>query len=162
MKKINKVRGLGLCACLGIFAFSSFNVCYGASIVGRGSNCMDVSGGGTANGTQVQMWQCQAGNKNQAWTFDNGRIVWSGSGSKTEKCLDVAGGGTANGTKVQIWDCQIGNLNQRWAIDVNFPGKIVWIGGKCLDVNGGGTTNGTKVQIWDCMSGNDNQKWIVK
>jgi hypothetical protein len=151
-------KPLGLLAYLGVFALGGLNVCYGANIIGRGGNCLDVAGGGTANGTKVQMYQCQIGNNNQNWTLDNGRIVWSG----TNKCLDVRGGGTANATQVQIWDCQAGNLNQRWALDVNFPGKIVWIGGKCLDVSGGGTANGTNVQIWDCMSGNDNQRWIAK
>jgi hypothetical protein len=84
------------------FALGAVQACYGASVVGHGGNCMDVRGGGTANGTNVQMWQCQAGNHNQDWTMDNGRLVWSGA----NKCLDVAGGGTANGTNVQIWDCQ--------------------------------------------------------
>jgi hypothetical protein len=131
--------------------------CHAANLVGHGGNCLDVRGGGTANGTNVQMWQCQSGNHNQDWTLDNGRLIWSG----TNKCLDVAGGGTANGTNAQIWDCQAGNLNQRWALNPNFPGKLVWIGGKCLDVAGGGTANGTNVQLWDCMSGNDNQSWRV-
>ncbi|MDR2018310.1 MAG: RICIN domain-containing protein [Syntrophobacterales bacterium] len=120
--------------------------------------CLDVAGGGTANGTVVHIWQCQAGNRNQDWTFDNGRIVWTG----TNKCLDVNAGGTANGTKVQSWDCQNGNTNQRWSLDTNFPGKIVWTGtNKCLDVNAGGTANGTKVQTWDCMAGNGNQQWTI-
>jgi hypothetical protein len=148
---------LSLCALVGILTLGTHNVSFGTGIVGLGGNCLDVSGGGTANGTNVQMWQCQDKNHNQDWILDNSRIVWSG----TNKCLDVAGGGTANGTKVQIWDCQAGNLNQKWVLDANFPGKIVWTGGKCLDVSGGGTANGIKVQAWDCMSGNNNQRWII-
>jgi hypothetical protein len=142
---------------VGVCASGNYGICYGGGIAGRGSNCLDVSGGATVNGTKVQMWECQTGNHNQNWTLDNSRIVWSG----TNKCLDVRAGGTANGTQVQIWDCQAGNLNQQWALDANFPGKIVWTGGKCLDVSGGGTANGTKVQVWDCMSDNDNQRWII-
>jgi peptidyl-Lys metalloendopeptidase len=132
---------------------------HGANMIGFGNNCLDVSGGGMANGTKVQMWQCQAGNTNQQWILQNGNIVWA---AHTNKCLDVSGGGTTNGTQVLIWDCQTGNQNQRWSINPDFAGKVVWDGGKCLDVNGGGTTNGTKVQVWDCMSGNGNQNWITK
>ncbi|MDR2018309.1 MAG: RICIN domain-containing protein [Syntrophobacterales bacterium] len=158
MKNMKRIMLLGLlCAGFGMLALGGFNVCYGASVIHSGT-CLDVDGGRTANGTVVHIWQCQAGNRNQDWTFDNGRIVWTG----TNKCLDVDGGRTANGTKVQIWDCQNGNTNQRWSLDTNFPGKIVWMGGKCLDVNAGGTATGTKVQTWDCMAGNDNQQWIVK
>lgn len=152
---MNRFTWLILWACLSVLG--SFKICYATNIMGRGGNCLDVASGGTANGTNVQMWQCQTGNHNQDWTFDNGRIIWSG----TNKCLDVSGGGTKNGTNVQIWDCQAGNLNQRWALNVNFPGKIVWAGGKCIDVSGGGTVNGTNAQIWDCMTGNDNQQWII-
>lgn len=140
------------------FCLSLIKVAGAATIVGHGGNCLDNSGGGTANGNNIQMWQCQSGNGNQQWILDNGSIVLAG----TKKCLDVSAGGTSNGTRVQLWDCQANNANQRWSLDASFPGKIVWIGGKCLDVNGGGTTNGTKVQVWDCMTGNDNQKWMIK
>lgn len=142
---------------VGLAAMVGGGQAFATQIVGHGRNCLDVAGGSTANGTPIQMWQCQSGNHNQDWTFDDGRVVWAG----THKCLDVAGGGTANGTRVQLWDCQPGNQNQRWAMDPEFPGKLVWLGGKCLDVSGGGTASGTLVQVWDCMSGNDNQRWLV-
>jgi hypothetical protein len=160
MKKVNKLSHQHARSyVLALLASLSANLCYGANMIGFGNNCLDVSGGGTANGTKVQMWQCQAGNTNQQWILQNGNIVWA---THTNKCLDVSGGGTANGTQVLIWDCQTGNQNQRWSINPGFAGKVVWVGGKCLDVNGGGTTNGTKVQVWDCMSGNKNQNWIIK
>src|SRR5215469_14727730 len=60
--------------------------------------CLDISGGGTADGTNVQEWTCN-GTGAQAWTLEdlgNGaaRLVNPQSG----KCLDVSGAGTANGT----------------------------------------------------------------
>ncbi|MEO2215649.1 RICIN domain-containing protein [Chromobacterium vaccinii] len=148
------LMGLAMLGSASLFSVAA----HAATVIGHGGNCLDVSGGGTANGTNVQMWQCQPGNGNQQWILSQGRIIWAG----TSKCLDVSGGGTANGTNVQIWDCQAGNRNQQWSTDSNFPGRIVWVGGKCLDVSGGGTTNGTNVQVWDCMSGNDNQVWVVR
>jgi Ricin-type beta-trefoil lectin domain/Ricin-type beta-trefoil lectin domain-like len=147
--------GLGLCVCIG---FSSSSHCYAAEIVGVGGKCLDVSGGTNANGTVVQMWDCQPGNQSQQWSFDNGQIVWMDN----NKCLDVVGGGLVNGTRVQVWDCQPGNRNQQWDLENILPGQIVWTGGKCLDVSGGGTVNGTTVQLWDCVVGDPNQKWTIR
>ena len=153
---LKKNNWIGLCVFMGVSTFGASSLCYGAEIVGLGNKCLDVSGGENANGTNVQMWKCEAGNENQNWTFDGGRIVWTG----TKKCLDVSGGDTANGTQVQIWQCEVGNENQRWTLD---NGRIVWTGKKkCLDVSGGGTANGTKVQIWQCQAGNENQAWAIK
>jgi hypothetical protein len=145
MKRITRALAI-------IFCLAMIKVSGAATLVGRGGNCLDDAAGGKANGNNIQMWQCQSGNVNQQWAFDNGNVVLAG----TKKCLDVAGGGTANGTRVQLWDCQVNNTNQKWSLNPAFPGNFVWIGGKCLDVNGGGTASGTKVQVWDCMAGNDN------
>ena len=50
--------------------------------------CMDVTGGGTANGTQVQLWDCN-GTGSQEWRWRNqNRLVNPQSG----RCLDVTGG----------------------------------------------------------------------
>lgn len=154
---MTKAMYVRACA-LAVLSLAASKASFGAAVVGHGGNCLDVSGGGTANGTPIQMWQCQSGNHNQQWVFQDGTVVWAG----TKKCLDVSGGGTANGTRVQLWDCQAGNPNQRWTLNPAFPGRIVWIGGKCLDVSGGGTTNGTPVQVWDCVTGTDNQRWVIK
>ena len=147
---------IGLCVFFGVATFGASGLSYSAEIVGLGNKCLDVSGGENANGTNVQMWKCDAGNENQNWTLDGGRIVWTG----TKKCLDVSGGDKANGTQVQIWQCEAGNENQQWTLD---NGRIVWTGTKkCLDVSGGGTANGTKVQTWQCQAGNENQAWTIK
>ncbi|MCA1991362.1 MAG: ricin-type beta-trefoil lectin domain protein [Coleofasciculus sp. S288] len=110
-------------------------------IKGIGNRCLDVSGGNTTSGTQIQMWDCN-GTAAQQWSFTDG--VLRGIGGK---CLDVSGGNTANGTKIQLWDCN-GTTAQKWSFvkDSVFLG----IGDKCLDVSGGNTANGTKVQLWYC------------
>jgi len=62
--------------------------------------CLDVAGGGTANGTKVQLHDC-TGNAAQQW-------VVSGAGLRnpqSNRCLDAPSGATANGTRLQIWDC---------------------------------------------------------
>ena len=144
---------------LSAFAFISLSgASHGADIVGIGGKCLDVSGGANANGTVVQMWDCQPGSQSQQWSFDNGQIVWMDN----NKCLDVVSGGLVNGTRLQVWDCQPGNRNQQWDLENILPGQIVWTGGKCLDVSGGGTVNGTTVQLWDCVVGEPNQKWTIR
>lgn len=114
-----------------------------------GGRCMEVAGGVNANGTAVQLWDCDANNANQKWTFaSNGTITWNG------KCLGVAGGAATDGAKAVIWNCD-GAANQKWTR--NSDGTIRSMG-KCLDVTDGLNANGTKLQIWGCSSG-PNQRW---
>ncbi|WP_259401167.1 RICIN domain-containing protein, partial [Microbispora sp. H13382] len=111
--------------------------------------CLDVTGASTADGTQVQLWDCN-GQTNQTWTSTSaGEIRVYGN-----KCLDAAG--TGNGAKVQIYSCWGGD-NQKWR--VNSDGSIQGVqSGLCLDAVGAGTGNGTKIQLYSCHGGT-NQKW---
>lgn len=70
--------------------------------------CLDAYGGGTANGTRVQLYTCHGG-ANQQWRASGGTLVNPASG----RCLDVPGFNSANGTQVVLWDCN-GGANQRW------------------------------------------------
>ena len=68
---------------------------------------MDVTAAGTANGTKIQLYDCN-GTAAQAWTVGaNGSLVNTGSG----KCLDATGPSSADGTRLQIWTCA-GSANQ--------------------------------------------------
>jgi glucosylceramidase len=70
---------------------------------------MDVSGGATANGTKVQLWDCN-GSGAQQWTHTaSNQLVNPQSG----RCLDATGVSSADGTPLQIWDCG-GGANQSW------------------------------------------------
>src|SRR5258707_11630142 len=119
---------------------------------GVGSNrCLDVPGAATANGTLLDIWDCN-GASNQQWTSLSNREL-QGYGNK---CLDVPGHATTAGTRVEIWDCN-GGGNQQW--NLNSDGTVVGReSGLCLDVPGAGTANGTPVEIWTC-NGGSNQKW---
>ncbi|MDX3519156.1 endo-1,4-beta-xylanase [Streptomyces scabiei] len=116
--------------------------------VGSG-RCLDVPGAGTADGTQLQLWDCHTGT-NQQWTNTAaGELRVYGN-----KCLDAAG--TGAGTKVQIYGCWGGD-NQKWR--VNSDGTIVGVqSGLCLDTAAGGTANGTLIQLSSC-SGGSSQRW---
>ncbi|GAA0901498.1 endo-1,4-beta-xylanase [Streptomyces thermoalcalitolerans] len=123
----------------------------GGQIKGVGSGrCLDVPNASTADGTQVQLWDCHSGS-NQQWTYtDAGELRVYGN-----KCLDAAG--TGNGAKVQIYSCWGGD-NQKWRL--NSDGSIVGVqSGLCLDAVGAGTGNGTLIQLYSC-SGGSNQRWI--
>ncbi|MGW7417901.1 endo-1,4-beta-xylanase, partial [Streptomyces sp. NPDC054863] len=68
--------------------------------------CLDVPGAGTADGTQLQLWDCH-NSTHQQWTHTAaGELRVYGN-----KCLDAAG--TGNGAKVQLYTCWGGD-NQKW------------------------------------------------
>ncbi|QFZ22194.1 glycoside hydrolase family 16 protein [Saccharothrix syringae] len=123
----------------------------GNRITGIGGKCLDVAGANPANGTPVQLYDCN-GTAAQQWTRQGDTIRALG------KCLDAASGGTADGTLVQLWDCN-GTGAQRWA--VSGANDIVNIqANKCLDAQNNSSANGTRLQIWTC-TGAANQKWNV-
>ncbi|WIM94498.1 RICIN domain-containing protein [Actinoplanes oblitus] len=121
-------------------------------LVGEQSGrCADVPNSSTANGTQVQLWDC-SGAAGQRWTYTSGRQLQVYG----TKCLDANGQGTANGTAVIIWDCN-GQANQQWNVNAN--GTVTGQqSGLCLDANGAGTANGTRLILWAC-NGGANQRW---
>ncbi|WP_405764517.1 ricin-type beta-trefoil lectin domain protein [Streptomyces sp. NBC_00080] len=121
-------------------------------ITGIGGKCVDIAGAATANGTAVQLYDCN-GSAAQQWTVsEDGTIRALG------KCLDVTSGGTADGTRTQLWDCN-GSAAQRWTVtaarDIVNPQA-----NKCLDATGNSSANGTRLQIWSC-TGSANQKWTA-
>ncbi|WTQ65314.1 family 16 glycosylhydrolase [Streptomyces sp. NBC_00161] len=119
-------------------------------ITGLAGKCVDVAGANPANGTPVQLYDCN-GTPAQRWT-----IAADGTLRALGKCLDVTGGATADGTPVQLYDCN-GTPAQRWALpaarDIVNPQAD-----KCLDVTGGNAANATRLQIWTC-GGAPHQKW---
>ncbi|MGW4658111.1 RICIN domain-containing protein [Streptomyces sp. NPDC004279] len=124
----------------------------GSPITGLAGKCVDVAGANPANGTAVQLYDCN-GTTAQKWTVGS-----DGTVRALGKCLDAVGNGTADGSKVQLWDCT-GGPNQKWTVtgarDIVNPQA-----NKCLDVTDNNSANGTRLQIWSC-SGGANQKWTV-
>jgi chitinase len=121
------------------------------TITGLGGKCVDVSGANTANGTHIQMWDCNGTNAQQ-WTRQGDTFQALG------KCMDVRYGGTANGTTVQLWDCN-GTGAQVWQAGANGSLRNPQ-SGRCLDDPASNTANGTQLIIWDCHGG-ANQSWTV-
>jgi len=121
-------------------------------ITGLGGKCIDVAGASSANGTAVQLYDCN-GSSAQQWSVGNA----DGSIRALGKCMDVANGSTTNGAKIQLYDCNATGA-QKWTVS---NGALVNTGsGKCLDVTGKSSANGTRLQIWTCTN-TSNQTWSV-
>ncbi|WKU02946.1 ricin-type beta-trefoil lectin domain protein [Micromonospora sp. HUAS LYJ1] len=119
-------------------------------IVGAQSNrCLDVPNASRANGTRVQLWDCNR-QANQSWTYTSNKQLRVYG----DMCLDAAGSG--NGAAVQIYGCH-SQSNQQWNVNAN--GTISSAqSGRCLDV--WSTANGAQVQLYDCH-GQTNQRFTL-
>ncbi|TWD74883.1 ricin-type beta-trefoil lectin protein [Kribbella amoyensis] len=122
------------------------------TITGLAGKCVDVAAANSADGTAVQLYDCNGSNA-QNWTRSS-----DGTVKALGKCLDVSGGSVANGAKVQLWTCN-GSAAQQWTYtsgrDLVNPQAD-----KCLDVTGNRSTNATPLQLWSC-TGAANQKWTA-
>ncbi|MDQ0583657.1 lectin [Streptomyces rishiriensis] len=124
------------------------------SFAGLAGKCLDVAGGAAANGTAVQLYDCN-GSAAQRWT-----VQPDGSLRALGKCLDVVGGSTADGAKTQLYDCN-GTGAQRWSYDAATGDVVNTAANKCLDVTDNSSANGARGQIWSC-TGAANQKWQLR
>ncbi|MEU7411397.1 lectin [Streptomyces sp. NPDC042638] len=133
----------------GLFTASPAQAATGA-VTGLAGKCLDIAGANSADGTPVQLYDCN-GTAAQQWTVGS-----DGTIRALGKCLDVSGNSTADGAKVQLWSCT-GGANQKWTVtaahDIVNPQA-----NKCLDVTDNNSANGTRIQIWSC-GGGANQKW---
>jgi len=117
------------------------------------NRCLDVAGGNSAQGTSMQIWECN-GTAAQEWFLTaRGELR---SALAPNRCLDVDNANMAPGTRVQIWECN-GTAAQKWTVSA---GQVRSALGSnlCLDVDNAGTAMGTKVQIWEC-NGTGAQLW---
>ncbi|MFF5057035.1 ricin-type beta-trefoil lectin domain protein [Micromonospora sp. NPDC000663] len=124
------VAGLG-------YGLPSASAATAGPITGLGGKCVDVAAANPANGTPVQLYDCN-GSAAQTWTVGNSDASIRALG----KCLDVTSASTANGAKVQLYDCNNTGA-QKWTAS---NGALVNSGsGKCLDVTDRSTANGARL-----------------
>lgn len=124
------------------------------SLTGLAGKCLDVAGGSSADGTAVQLWDCN-GTAAQRWT-----VRADGTVQALGKCLDVTAGSTANGAKVQLYGCN-GTGAQQWRHESSTGDLVNVPADKCLDASDNSSANGTRAQIWSC-TGAANQKWRLQ
>jgi hypothetical protein len=112
------------------------------------SLCLDVSGGSSAPGAQIQQWTCNDGPA-QNWTFQtNTDGTFTLRAQVSGLCL-AATGDTA-GTTVQQQPCN-GSPEQAWNVENLGMGYFRLVrAGNCLDVTAGSITAGAHIQQWTC------------
>ncbi|GMK54281.1 hypothetical protein CspeluHIS016_0108670 [Cutaneotrichosporon spelunceum] len=123
---------------------------------GNSGWCLDVRGGIAANGTPVQVYQCN-GSAAQKFEFVRnaaGQVKLAG----TNYCLD-AGTNPGNGAKLKLWTCYSGLYQQTWWYTGDNHLAIANGPGLCMDVTDGNLSNGNQVQVWACDGPNQNQIW---
>lgn len=114
---------------------------------------VDVSGGSTRNGANIQLYKK---NGSDAQLF---RIARNGSGYYTlinrgsNKAIDVSSASTASGANIQQWT-QNTTQAQQWKLynASGYPDGYIRIMNKCgkyLDVSGGVAQNCTNIQLWE-------------
>lgn len=128
--------------------------------------CIDVNGGGTSAGSNVQVWTRNDGN-NQRWAlipvppFRTGGVYEIRSVMKTSMAVDIAGGSTANGANCLLYSSHGGNNQKFVFVDEGNGWSIRNVAsGKYVDVYGSNFTSGTNVQSWVDNDGR-NQRWAV-
>jgi len=121
------------------------------------SKCLDVKGAVFANGTPVQIFDCN-GSKAQQWIYNNGNTKFQLAG--TNFCLDATSGTPADGTKMKIWQCYDNLPAQAWFYSSSRTLKLQ-SANECLDLPNGFTTNANQLQVFQCFQGSTNQIWTV-
>ena len=128
----------------------TINAAVTGPVKGDHGKCLDDSGSGTANGTKVDIWDCN-GTGAQKWTFSGGALSVLG------KCLDDSSQG-GSGAKLVIWTCN-GHKAQTWTHRSNGE-YVLKLNGLCLTDPSGSSVNGTQVQVRTCQNFKD-QHWSL-
>ncbi len=110
-----------------------------------GGRCIEVVGGGSANGTPVQVATCVDGSP-QRWTVTNSGLIQGIAG----KCLQIG----SDGVSAQIWDC-LSSAAQKWTVTSN--GQIRGFEGSCLTI----PTTGTQLQVSACGVDQSQLRYMV-
>jgi hypothetical protein len=134
-----------------------------ARLISRHSGkCLDVSGSGTADGSNVQQWVCNGTGAQSFAVEDVGGGAVRLVNANSSKCVDVASASTADGANIQQWSCN-GTGAQSFRLQDAGDGHVRVINtnsSKCMDVAGWGTGDGADVIQWSCHTGN-NQQWRI-
>ncbi|MGW8768540.1 ricin-type beta-trefoil lectin domain protein [Streptomyces sp. NPDC055815] len=121
------------------------------AVTGIGGKCLDIQGGRSTDGTQVQIYTCNTGG-GQKYATAGDRLKTLG------KCVTAMG--TAAGSPVQLQPCD-GRAGQTWQprADGTLYNPAAT---RCLAVPGEVTTNSTPLQLADCVpTPPAGQKWTV-
>ncbi|MBE6854538.1 MAG: hypothetical protein E7501_02665 [Ruminococcus sp.] len=131
---------------------------------------LEVEGGTSANGTNVQQWGANGASAHNTWKLaEDGNGFYyliSQLGDGSTYYLDVNGGDSANGTNVQIWE-KSNSRGQQFTFTKNTDGSYIihtncYSGGvKCVEVADASTASGANVQQMK-VNGSSCQHWYFE
>lgn len=127
------------------------------------SKCLDLTSSKTANGTNIQLWDCN-GTRAQEWVYDV-KNQFIRSRINGNKCIDLVNGNTTKGTNVQLYDCVYTSAksNMQWVVDgistTMLDGDQLRMHfakdpSKCFDFKNAATANGTNIILYNCHYSN--------
>ncbi|HTJ71518.1 MAG TPA: RICIN domain-containing protein [Actinospica sp.] len=140
---------------------TSFPSGYHQLVVQNSGDCVDVSGGSTANGAAIDQLACSSGATKQEFQFvpvsggygeleneNSGKDVVVQSASTTKGALVIQY--TQNGTSNGLW-LPVEQSDGTWSFKNQNSGL-------CLDQAGAVTTSGVQFDQWTCKSGTGNNQ----
>lgn len=128
----------------------------GGSVVGLDNRCLDIPGGTSTPGTDLQVFQCNGGN-NQKWSYRSDSSLMAKVSGAARCAEPEAAVSPTSGTILESEVCT-GATSQQFSFDgVELRG----MGNKCVDVPNGAYFARQYVQLYDCHGG-DNQQWTVE
>ncbi|KAH6906237.1 carbohydrate-binding module family 13 protein [Coprinopsis sp. MPI-PUGE-AT-0042] len=125
---------------------------------GNTTKCLDVRGAVFANGTPVQIYDCNE-TKAQMWVFTEAQTGYLIQLANTGFCLDSVIA-LPNGHPMKLWDCYFYLPQQQWVF-LLFSCSSLDFSGVCLDLTEGRLDNANVVQTWECSPNNPNQVWTT-
>jgi hypothetical protein len=122
------------------------------------TQCMDVNGAFSSNGTKIQLWGCIS--------TSNQKFVYTTEGQLRPQhantyCTDINGGSAGSGTKVHLWDCD-GGSSEKWVITRDGSFKSFNNQAYCLDAARGSTSSGAQFVTYSCSPTWSSQKFYLK
>jgi hypothetical protein len=110
--------------------------------------CLDVSGGSSAAGTQIQQWTCND-MAPQNWTLVPSTGGYALRAENSGLCLAIAGP-SAPGARVVQSPCD-GSAAQAWSVrNAGLATYTLVHDQLCLDDSGGSTQAGSPIELWSC------------
>jgi hypothetical protein len=124
------------------------------NIVGRGNLGPNISGGTTAENTNIVSFPVQGNAWNQEWKRDNNSLLLKATTGSTSRCLNVKGGVVGTGfTDLVSWSCSESFANEQF----HFKG-VQWLamGNHCMQAES--ATQSSIITLEECST-SSLQQW---